>query len=114
MSESKKNFNEVRGAWIGFIGSIGAIIFALVFIIGGPMFYIRYPGTMNDILIMMNQFALQAVSANLQRANAVSWYVLVPAIISVIFSLVRRKAGVSRNYRDGKTLYPERNGKFQR
>ena len=95
MSEAKKNFNEVRGGWIGFVGSVGAIIFALVFIIGGSSLFIRYPGTMDDILFMMNWFLLQAVSANIQRAYAMSFAVLIPAGISLIFSLVRRKAGVS-------------------
>ncbi|NVM01738.1 MAG: hypothetical protein HWN67_05360 [Candidatus Helarchaeota archaeon] len=95
MSEAKKNSNEVRGAWIGFAGSVGAIVFALVFIIGGSSLFIRYPGTMDDILFMMNWFLLQAVSANIQRAYAMSFAVLFPAGISLIFSLVRRKAGVS-------------------
>ncbi|MFX1449226.1 MAG: hypothetical protein ACFFCM_00205 [Promethearchaeota archaeon] len=95
MSEAKKNFNEVRGAWIGFIGSVGAIIFALVFIFGGPSLYIRYPGSMDDISIMMNQFILQAVSANIQSANVMSFLVLFPAILSLLVALFRTKLGVS-------------------
>ncbi|MHA1379989.1 MAG: hypothetical protein ACTSRG_16585 [Candidatus Helarchaeota archaeon] len=97
MSEAKKNFNEVRGAWLGFVGALASIIFALVFIIGGTTLFIRYPGPASELSLYMNitLFTLQLVYSNLQGASIMSWLVLIPAIFALLISITRTKLGVS-------------------
>ena len=97
MSEAKKNFNEVRGAWISFFGSLGAVIFSLVFLIGGTSFLIRYPATGEELSFYMNltMLSLQLPFSNLQGALIMSWLVFVPGILAILVALFRTKLGVS-------------------
>ncbi|MHC1591559.1 MAG: hypothetical protein ACXQS8_05695 [Candidatus Helarchaeales archaeon] len=43
MSETAKNYREVRGAWFGFIGGVIAVIFSIIALILGPSFFSNYP-----------------------------------------------------------------------
>ncbi|NHI91879.1 MAG: hypothetical protein EAX96_05210 [Candidatus Lokiarchaeota archaeon] len=94
MSERRKNFNEVLGSWMGFIGSLIVTIFALMTLIVGASTFSTFPGTFMEYYAALSSEGL-AVANLILVAFLVTFITLAGAILGLVISLIRRRLGVS-------------------
>ena len=92
MSEKKKNFNEVFGAWLGFIGSMVVIVFSAITLIMGASGFSVFPGTFIDYY---NALAHEGI--NTAMMIIIAWFFcfvsLGGALLGILISFVRRRLG---------------------
>ena len=92
MSEKRKNFNEVLGAWLGFVGSVVVVLFAVITLVAGAGTFSPFPGTFLDYYQALAHEGL-ASATYIVVAYFFTIIILAGAILGILVSLIRRRIG---------------------
>jgi hypothetical protein len=97
MSETRKNLNEIRGAWLGFVGSLVVIIICLIMGIGRMGLMSPFPGSVDEYYNFLAGMGVQG--ENIARLliyilPIIFWIVFVVGIVGLAISLFRTNLGI--------------------